>query len=97
MKRQKQWLGSILKRIRRGLIDNPATPNKEISHEYGIKDLGYVTLPVADRLTENLRVKQDNGVCVIAGVDTAADSALCLIPHLMIRAQPFALYNKRFS
>lgn len=59
----------------------------------GYKDLGYVTLPVADRLTENLRVKQDSGVCVIAGADTAGFGTVFDSPFDDPRAT-IALYNK---
>lgn len=59
----------------------------------GFKDLGYVTLPVAERLPENLRVKFDGGECVVAGAETAGFGTVFDAPFDDPRST-IALYNK---
>lgn len=59
----------------------------------GYKDLGYVSLPVAGPLPENLRVKQADGVCVVADADAAGFGTVFDSRFDDPRAT-IALYNK---
>lgn len=59
----------------------------------GFKDLGYVTLPVTERLPENLRVKLDSGACVLAGAESEGIGTVFDSPFDDPRAT-VALYNK---